>query len=81
MCRNAKFAVQEALAEDARAVGFDVCDACEPFRAWPDKPALFIPDKHFSATGNRVLLAALVEHLKATDPRAADLPDPARVRP
>jgi hypothetical protein len=81
VCRNARCAVQEALAEDARAVGFDVCDVCEAFRARPDKPALFIPDKHFSATGNRLLLALILEHLKATDPRAGDLPEPARVRP
>jgi hypothetical protein len=79
--RGAGRAVQEALAEDARAVGFDVCDPCDAFRAWPDRAALFVPDKHFSPTGNRLLLATILEHLKATDPRAADLPDPARVRP
>jgi hypothetical protein len=73
--------VQDALAEDARAAGFDVCDVRAPFLAWPDKPALFIPDKHFSATGNRLLLAAILDHLKATDPRAADLPNAAEVRP
>jgi hypothetical protein len=72
--RGAEFAVQDALAEDSRAVGFDVCDVREQFLAWPDKPGLFIPDKHFSATGNRLLLAAIIEHLKATDPHAADLP-------
>ena len=81
VCRGAGFAVQDALAADARAVGFDVCDVREPFRAWPDKPALFIPDKHFSAVGNRLLLATILEHLKATDPRAADLPNPAEIRP
>jgi hypothetical protein len=81
VCRGAKRAVQEALAEDARAVGFDVCDTCEAFRAWPEKAALFVPDKHFSEIGNRLLLATVLEHLKATEPRAADLPDPARVRP
>ena len=79
--RGADCAIQDALAEEARAVGFDVCDVREPFLAWPDKPALFIPDKHFSAVGNRLLLAALLAHLKATDPRAADLPDPASVMP
>jgi hypothetical protein len=79
--RGAKFAVQEALMEDARSVGFDVCDVSEAFRAWPNKPALFIPDKHFSDTGNRLLLAEILSHLKKTDPRAADLPDPAEVRP
>ncbi len=79
--RGAGFAVQDAVAEDARAVGFDVCDVRAPFLAWPDKPGLFIPDKHFSDTGNRLLLASIISHLKANDPHAADLPDPAAVRP
>lgn len=81
VCSDAGFAVQEALTDDARAVGFDVCDVRAAFRAWPDKPALFIPDKHFSAVGNRLLLAEIIAHLKATDRRAADLPNPAEVRP
>ena len=68
--------MQDTLAEDARAVGFDVCDTRAAFLAWPNKPELFIPDKHFSATGNRVLLAAILDHLKAPD-----LPTPAEVRP
>jgi hypothetical protein len=76
LTRGAGFAVQDALAEDARAVGFDVCDVRDAFLAWPDKPGLFIPDKHFSEVGNRLLLAEILAHLKATD-----LPDPAAVRP
>jgi hypothetical protein len=76
VCRGFGFAVQDALAEDARAVGFDVCDVRAAFLACPDKPALFIPDKHFSEAGNRVLLAAILEHLNAPG-----LPAPAEVRP
>lgn len=79
--RGFGFAVQDALAEDARAAGYDVCDVRAAFLARVDKPELFIPDKHFSATGNRLLLATLLEHLKATGPQAADLPDPAQVYP
>jgi hypothetical protein len=80
--RNEHLALQEVLAIEAGAVGFDVCDAYTPFRMWPDKPGLFVPDKHFSATGNRLLLAAVIEHLKALEPHHAhDLPDPALVRP
>lgn len=79
--RGAGFAVQDALAEDAHAVGFDVCDTRAAFLAWPNKPGLFIPDKHFSDVGNRLLLATIIEHLKANDPGAADLPNPAEVRP
>jgi hypothetical protein len=79
--RGAKFAVQDALAEDARAVGFDVCDTRAAFLAYPNKPALFIPDKHFSDIGNRVLLATIIDHLKTNNLQAADLPDSAEVRP
>lgn len=81
LTRGAGCAAQEMFAEEARAVGFDVCDVTAAFRAWPNTPDLFIPDKHFSDTGNRLLLAELIAHLKATDPRAADLPNPAEVRP
>lgn len=73
--RGAGTAPQEMFAAEARAVGFDVCDATAAFRAWPDRAALFIPDKHFSDTGNRLVLAELIAHLRATDPRAADLPE------
>lgn len=79
--RGAGFAVQDAVAADARAAGLDVLDVRDTFLARPDKPTLFIPDKHFSATGNRLLLAALLEHVRALDPRAGDLPTPAEVRP
>ncbi len=79
--RGAKFAVQDALAEDARAVGFDVCDTRNAFHSYPNKPALFIPDKHFSEIGNRVLLATIIDHLKANHLQAADLPESAEVRP
>ncbi len=74
--RGAHFAVQETLAEDARSAGFDVCDVRAAFLAWPNRPELFIPDKHFSEVGNRLLLAEILAHLKA-----ADLPRAANVRP
>ncbi len=73
--------IQDALGEDARAVGFDVCDVCAAFRAWPNKVALYIPDKHYSDVGNRLLLSEILSHLKQIDPHAADLPNPAEVRP
>lgn len=76
--RGAGFAVQDAVAADARELGLDVCDVRAHFLTTPDKPGLFIPDKHFSAVGNRLLLASLVGHVKAIDPRAADVPE---VRP
>jgi hypothetical protein len=60
--RTAGFAVQDALAEEARAVGWGVCDVRAPFRAHPNKPELFLPDKHFSATGNELLLREVMKH-------------------
>jgi hypothetical protein len=61
--RGAEFAFQDEVARLATMTGLDVCDVRAPFRAFPDKPALFVPDKHFSAVGNRLLLAELVHHL------------------
>jgi hypothetical protein len=73
--RGSGFAVQDAVAADARELGLDVCDVRSPFLAAADNPGLFIPDKHFSVVGNRLLLATILNHLKATDPRAADVPE------
>lgn len=64
--RNAGFAVQDALAEEARAVGWGVCDVRAAFRAHPNGPALFLPDKHFSATGNELLLREVMKHVGET---------------
>ncbi|WP_439630508.1 hypothetical protein [Gemmata sp.] len=79
--QGAGFAFQDAVAPRLRELGYDVCDVRGAFLAFPNKPALFIPDKHFSDVGNRLLLATLLSHLKATDPASADLPDPNAVRP
>jgi hypothetical protein len=63
--KGAGFAFQDDAAELAKAAGLDVCDIRDPLRDYPDKPALFIPDKHFSAIGNRILLAELIRHWHA----------------
>ena len=78
--RGAGFAFQNAITPVLREQGYDVCDVREAFMTHPDKPSLFIPDKHFSDTGNRLLLATVLEHLKATSPNDTDLPDPKTVR-
>jgi len=71
--RGAGFAFQDEATRMSIAAGLDVCDVREAFGAFPNKPALFIPDKHFSPVGNRLLLAELVNHLHvigaATDVR------------
>ncbi len=79
--RGAGFAFQDAVAPVLREQGYDVCDVREEFLAYPDKPALFIPDKHFSDTGNRLLLATVLKHLRTVDPTTQDLPDHRTVHP
>jgi hypothetical protein len=67
---------QEALTPILQRRGIDVCDPCEAFRGSPNQAALFIPDKHFSDAGNRILLAELLRHLAAVG-----APAPAEVDP
>src|SRR5262245_58953677 len=73
--RGAGYAFQDEMTKLAAAAGMDVCDARNEFAAYPDKPALFLPDKHFSDLGNRLLLAELVAHLHARG-HATDVPLP-----
>jgi hypothetical protein len=61
--RGAAFAFQDELASLLRRHDIDVCDPRDAFLSCPDKPALFIPDKHFSDAGNRILLDELLRHL------------------
>jgi hypothetical protein len=53
---------QDAVLPLALRHGLDVCDVRADFLAETEKPGLFLPDKHFSPRGNRVLLAALLRH-------------------
>jgi hypothetical protein len=64
VCKGASFGFQDTLTALARAEGLDVCDVRGPFLNHPDKPALFIPDKHFSELGNEILLNELLRHLE-----------------
>jgi hypothetical protein len=64
VCRGAPFGFQDTLASLARRQGLDVCDVREGFLNHSDKPALFIPDKHFSELGNGILLDELLRHLE-----------------
>jgi hypothetical protein len=60
--RGAGFAFQDEAATLATDAGLDVCDVRDAFRNYPDQPALFVPDKHFSTVGNHLLLTELVKH-------------------
>jgi hypothetical protein len=77
--RGARFAFQDAITPPLREQGYDVLDVRRVFLDYPDKPSLLIPDKHFSDVGNRLLLSAIVEHLKANGEK--DLPDVNVVQP
>lgn len=63
--RGAGFVFQDEATALAGEAGLDVCDVRDAYRTYPDKPALFIPDKHFSDVGNRLLLAELLRHFHA----------------
>src|SRR5262249_40253489 len=71
--RGAAFGCQDDLAVTCHECGLDVCDVRRPFLEAADKPALFIPDKHFSERGNHILLDAILTHLRASGPAPAGL--------
>jgi hypothetical protein len=64
ICCGASYGFQDQLGALFRAEGCDVFDPRAPFAAQPDKDGLFIPDRHFSARGNQILLAELLKHLE-----------------
>lgn len=72
---------QDALTPMLRELGFDVFDPRAAFIHHPQRAALFIPDKHFSPEGNRLLLTELLEHLRATgsSPSLSRSPAPSRL--
>lgn len=63
--KGAGYAFQDELTRIAKEKGLDVLDVRDAFRNYPDKPALFIPDKHFTDLGNQILLGEFVKHLHA----------------
>jgi hypothetical protein len=65
---RASFGFQESLRELAGELGLDHYDARQPLARHPDKRALFLPDWHFNAHANELILAGLLEHLRAFHP-------------
>ncbi len=61
------FGLQDALAPMLRELGYDVFDPRAAFLGAPDRPGLFLPDKHFNERGNQLLLGALLEHLRTRE--------------
>jgi hypothetical protein len=73
ICRGVPLGFQKTLTALGRATGLDICDVADAFRNQTDKAGLFIPDRHFSPRGNRVLLDAILAHLGGDSSRPAGL--------
>jgi hypothetical protein len=76
---GASLGFQDALEAFLRPQGYDVLDLRDAFAGLPDRAALFLPDKHFTALGNRIVLARLLAHVRGPEaqaqlPRWADTP-------
>lgn len=56
---------QDTLAQLAGKAGLDFLDARRPYADASDKMSLFVPDWHFSARGNAMLVELLIEHAKS----------------
>jgi hypothetical protein len=74
IARRAPFAFQDELAALCRGLDLDVCDPRGALLAYPDVPALFLPDRHFTPAGNRVLLDELLGHLRTRGALAGGAP-------
>lgn len=65
--RGAGFGFQDTLGRTLAAQGHDVFDPRDAFLRHPDPASLYLPDKHLSDAGNRLLLAELLEHIRGRD--------------
>jgi hypothetical protein len=61
---RARCGFQDDLTPVLRGLGYDVLDPRQAFATHPDRPALFLPDKHFTPEGNRMLLGELLRHVR-----------------
>jgi hypothetical protein len=73
--QGASFGFQDTLAGMLRQQGYDVFDPRDAFCRHPDRPGLFLPDKHFTPVGNRLLLAGLLDHVRAPAALARSAPE------
>lgn len=64
---QSSFSLQEKLATIVRRARLDVFDPRDAFLAHADKRAMYLPDWHYSPVGDRILLDALLAHLKKVD--------------
>jgi hypothetical protein len=68
--RNARFAFQDRLIKILKPLGYDVFDPREAYLGVSDRENLFLPDLHFNARGNSLLLDELLRH-GSSPPRLA----------
>jgi hypothetical protein len=71
------FGFQDRLAPLVRELGYDVFDPRDAFRRQPHPADLYLPDKHLTPAGNRLLLAELLAHVRRPQ-TVARLPGEAR---
>ena len=64
---QSSFSLQEKLTASVRRARLDVFDPRDVFLAHADKRAMYLPDWHYSPVGDRILLDALLAHLKKPD--------------
>ncbi len=67
ICRDVSFAFQDEVAALAREQGFDVFDPRDAFLHVKERESLFVPDKHYSERGNRILVRELLLHMKSRE--------------
>jgi hypothetical protein len=61
---GADFGFQDRLAPLFRELGYDVFDPRDAFRRQPHPAGLYLPDRHLTPAGNRLLLNELLAHVR-----------------
>jgi len=60
---GSKFNMQKMIVELCQEAGLDVYDPSPLLLGYPDKKALYIPDWHYTASGNKMIFADFLNHL------------------
>jgi hypothetical protein len=68
---GSNYTLQKTIASLAKEAGLDIYDPVELLRAQPDKPALYIPDWHYTDLGYRLIVEDLQRHV-AKLPKRSD---------
>lgn len=68
---TSNYAMQATLISIVKTAGLDPFDPRAVFMAYPEKRSMYLPDWHYSPVGDKLLLDALLEHLKKNHPETA----------